>query len=68
VKKTHLPVRGFCEEFATHIYEDRAHNSILINVDHDWFTTMDAGLKRHGYKLVHLTEMPKTVTCVYQKA
>lgn len=68
MKNTHSSVRGFCEEFSSHVYEDKNNHSVLINVDHEWFMIMDAGVKRLGYKLVHITEMPKSITCVYQKA
>lgn len=68
MKKTHSSVRGFCEEFSSHVYEDKTHHSVLVNVEHDWFSIMDGGLKKLGYKLIHMTEMPKTLTCVYYKA
>jgi hypothetical protein len=68
MKNTQTSARGFCEEFSTHIYEDKIHNSILVNIDQEWFPTLDLGLRKRGYKLIHVTEMPKTNTCVYQKA
>lgn len=68
MKKTHSGVKGFCEEFSSHIYEDKLRHSILVNVDQEWFPTLEAGLKKFGYKVCHLTEMPKTVTCVFLKS
>lgn len=68
MKKTHSPVKGFCEEFSSHIYEDKVHHSILINVDQEWFSILETGMKRLGYRLCHMTEMPKTITCVFIKS
>ena len=60
--------RSFCEEFCSHIYEDKINQSFLVNVDHEWFVTLNKGLERLNYKLVHFTEMPKSLTCVFVKA
>ena len=67
MKNTQSPVVGFCEEFTDHIYDDAKHNSILVNIPVEWFNTFNKGMEKRNYKLVHLTQMPNTFTCVYQK-
>lgn len=57
-----------CEEFCPYVYEDKKHNSILVNVDAEWFPILSEAMKKVKYRLVHSTEMPKTVTAVYQKS
>ena len=67
MKKTQQSGRGFCEELSFHVYEDVKRQSILVNVDHEWISTLVSGMERRKYKLVHVTEMPKTLTCVFTR-
>lgn len=57
----------FCEEFSTNVYEDSNRHSILVNVDHEWFGHLIKGMEKRRYKLIHVTEMPKSITCVFIK-
>lgn len=57
----------FCEEFSTNVYEDSNRHSILVNIDHEWFGPLIKGMEKRRYKLIHVTEMPKTITCVFIK-
>ena len=44
--------------------EARRH-SILVNIAHEWFSQLVTGMEKRRYKLVHVTEMPKSITCVF---
>ena len=67
-KVTQTAGKVFCEEFSNLIHEDFIHHSILVNVDHDWYPHLVTGMYRRGYKLVHATEMPQSVTAVFQRS
>ena len=67
MKKTQLVGKSFCEELSFHVFEDVKRHSILVNVDHEWFSTLVSGMEKLRYKLVHVTEMPKTITCVFYR-
>jgi len=67
VKSIHFSGKPFCEEFCSYVYEDQNRHSILINVDHEWFGTLVKGMEKRKYKLIHVTEMPNTITCVFVK-
>lgn len=57
----------FCEEFSNLIHEDHTHKSILVNVDHLWYSHLVTGMNQRKYQVVHVTEMPNSVTAVFQK-
>lgn len=65
--KLQSPVVSYCEEFCSHIYEDKLRNSILLNVETSWFETLYEGMRKRHYTLVHCTEMPSSITCVFLK-
>ena len=67
MKSTHSSGKFFCEEFSTHVYEDLNRHSILVNIDHEWFGPLIKGMEKRKYKLAHVTEMPKSITCVFTK-
>jgi hypothetical protein len=67
VMKVQSPVISYCEEFCSHIYEDKLRNSILLNVGTSWFETLYEGMRKRHYTLVHCTEMPSSITCVFLK-
>lgn len=67
VKSTQSVGKFFCEEFSSHVYEDARRHSILVNIDHEWFGQLVTGMEKRRYKLVHVTEMPKSITCVFCK-
>jgi hypothetical protein len=68
VKFTQSSGKFFCEEFSSHVYEDFNRHSILVNIDHEWFAALIKGMEKRKYKLVHVTEMPKSITCVFTKS
>lgn len=66
-KVTQSAGKVFCEEFSNLIHEDFIHNSILVNVDHAWYVHLLQGMQQRGYKSVHVTEMPHSITAVFIK-
>ncbi len=59
--------RAFCEEFTDFIICDEKRNSIVVNIDTDYFAVIVRELKRYHYKLVFCSSFShnKTMTCTF---
>ena len=55
---------SLCEEFSDYVLYDESCNSILVNIDEEYF-----GLKKLGYTLVFKTRLHATnsLTCTFIK-
>lgn len=58
---------ALCEEFTDTLIIDSKHNSILLNVNKEWFDILNKRLRNLGYLLVHKTEINLGYTCCYIK-
>ena len=56
---------ALCEEFTNTILVDSKHNSIIVNVDSEWFDILNTRLKEIGFKLIHKSKVGEGYTCAY---
>jgi hypothetical protein len=54
-----------CEEFTNTILVDSKRNSIIVNVDSEWFPYLDSRLSEIGFKLIHKSSLRTGYTCAY---
>jgi recombinational DNA repair ATPase RecF len=54
-----------CEEFTNTILVDKKNNSVLVNVDSQWFDVLDKRLICMGYRLIHKSRIGEGFTCAY---
>jgi len=64
MKATSIPL-AVCEEFTNTIIVDGKRNSIVLNIDGEWFDALNERLNRLSYCLIHKTKIGKSFTCVY---
>lgn len=59
--------RAFCQEFTDFVLCDEKRNSMVINIDTQYFAIVVRELKRYGYKLIFTTNFShnKTLTCAF---
>ena len=57
------------EEFSDYILVDEARESIIINIDLEYFDIIYREYKRLGFKLTHVTRFKSkdSMTCVFAK-
>jgi len=58
------------EEFTDFVLVDEKRNSIIINIESEYFKTIYSEYKKLGFKLVHVTKFSdeeKGMTCVFVK-
>jgi len=60
---------SLCEEFSDYVLYDELNDSILVNVDEDYYNTVIKELKKIGYKLAFQTKLNLTnsYTCTFIK-
>lgn len=56
---------AICEEFTNTVLVDSKRNSILLNIDSQWFEILDNRLKQIGFSLIHKSKIGEGFTCVY---
>lgn len=56
---------AICEEFTNTVLVDGKHNSIIVNVDEEWFEILNERLKGIGFKLIHKSKIGQGFTCAY---
>lgn len=58
------------EEFTDFVLIDEQRQSIILNIEKDYFKTIYREYKKLGFKLVHVTRFhdDQGVTCVFVKA
>jgi hypothetical protein len=54
-----------CEEFTDDILIDSKRNSIILNIDEQWYEVLNNRLTKMGCSLIHKTTLGWTFTCVY---
>jgi hypothetical protein len=57
------------EEFSDYIIVDNARNSVIINIDMEYFDILYREYKRFGYSVKHVTRFKSkdSMTCVFAK-
>jgi hypothetical protein len=58
------------EEFSDFVLVDEKRNSVIINIETEYFKTVFKEYKRLGFKLIHVTRFSdeeKGMTCVFVK-
>ena len=60
---------ALCEEFSDYVLYDEASNSVLINVNEEYFGIVYRELQKIGYSLVFKTRLNTTnsLTCTFIK-
>ena len=60
----------FGEEFTDFVLVDEQRQSIILNIEKEYFKTIYKEYKKLGFKLVHVTRFndEQGVTCVFVKA
>lgn len=60
---------SLCEEFSDYVLYDESCNSILVNIDEEYFGIIFRELKKLGYTLVFKTRLHATnsLTCTFIK-
>jgi len=54
-----------CEEFTDTILVDKKAQSLIVNIDQEWFNIVDEKLTQLGLKIVHKSKIKNGYTCTY---
>lgn len=62
-------IYSFSEEFTDFILVDEKRQSVIINLECEYFKTIYREYKKYGYKLKHVTKFSEGnhMTCVFVK-
>ena len=60
---------ALCEEFSDYVLYDESCDSVLVNIDEEYFATVFRELRKLGYILVFKTRIETTnsLTCTFIK-
>jgi len=64
MKATSTPL-AVCEEFTNTVLVDGKRNSIVLNIEEEWFDSLNSRLNQLHYCLIHKSKIGTGFTCVY---